>query len=236
MIISHTHRFIFFSNPKTGSESIRKLLGPFQEEEVVPFWEHRDARRFYPHMTPSEARTAFEGHGLDFGNYFKFACIRNPWTRLVSLYEMDQARRGLLSKSRKVATRGLDRVLKRKGDSHFRRWLTIEERDAGAITDRANDVERWLIFGRYTLSEFVKDASGTELVDVVIRLESLRSELEPVLDQVGLEPELASSIPHVNVRAIQDYSSYYDAPSRDWVATRYAEEIDRFGYEFPGHC
>ena len=34
MIISHTHKLIFFSNPKTGSESIRMKLEAINEETI----------------------------------------------------------------------------------------------------------------------------------------------------------------------------------------------------------
>ena len=37
MIICHSRRFIFFSNPKTGSETMRALLAPFAEEPVVAY-------------------------------------------------------------------------------------------------------------------------------------------------------------------------------------------------------
>ena len=35
MIISHRYKFVYFSIPKTGSESCRKMLYPFLDEKVV---------------------------------------------------------------------------------------------------------------------------------------------------------------------------------------------------------
>ena len=98
MIISHSLKFIFFSNPKTGSESIRALLAPYQEEDVRPYWQHEDLNTFYPHMTPDEAKQAFVSRGLPFHDYFRFSFTRNPWARLVSLFEMDRSRGRITSR------------------------------------------------------------------------------------------------------------------------------------------
>lgn len=70
MNISHKHKCIFFHVPKTGGSSI----------EALPMW---DA------WTGHFPRAAELGQSLgpaQWENYFKFAFVRNPWDRLVSLY------------------------------------------------------------------------------------------------------------------------------------------------------
>jgi len=105
MIVSHTYKFIFFSNPKTGSESVRAMLAPFQEVEVVPFVRQGSERVFYPHMRPVEARSIFEERGWTFEEYVKLVFVRNPWARLVSLYEMIGSHEGWLGRMKRAADR-----------------------------------------------------------------------------------------------------------------------------------
>ncbi len=54
MRISHRHRFVFFSNPKTGSESVRSLLDPYSDICGVPMWEMTAENPFYSHISPRE--------------------------------------------------------------------------------------------------------------------------------------------------------------------------------------
>jgi hypothetical protein len=75
-------RFVFFSNPRTGSESIREALNPYSDifsRPADPLWDD--------HRTPDELAVIFENRGLSLASYFKFCFVRNPWERLVSYYQ-----------------------------------------------------------------------------------------------------------------------------------------------------
>ena len=160
MIVSHKHRFIFFSNPKTGSESVRSLLEGFQEVEVIPFRIHKSESVFYPHMSPLEAKKAFRERGWDFNDYFKFVFTRNPYARLPSIYEMIKRSRDskteLGLKRRVMLT--LSRPKPYKGKLEFKYWLeTIETSAKGG---GGLDSDRWRKYGTYTLNSYVSDKIG----------------------------------------------------------------------------
>jgi hypothetical protein len=70
---------IFVEVPKTGSTSIRAIVG----EPPKP---HQNIWQIFNSVSPDK-----------FGNYFKFGFVRNPWDRAVSLYERKE---GLTPKSR----------------------------------------------------------------------------------------------------------------------------------------
>ncbi|MEM7081129.1 MAG: sulfotransferase family 2 domain-containing protein [Pseudomonadota bacterium] len=92
MIVSHTHRFIFFAVPRTATHSVRAVLAPhlgdddWQQERLdsahrLPIPElagaghgHLGVRAIKPHL-PEEV----------FQHYYKFALVRHPYDRFVSV-------------------------------------------------------------------------------------------------------------------------------------------------------
>jgi len=89
MIISHSKKFIYFKGPKVAGTSVEIYFenrcnpsvdvigyrGPNPKPEGCEWWNH---------MVPSQIKSKVDQNVWD--NYFKFACIRNPWDRLVSYY------------------------------------------------------------------------------------------------------------------------------------------------------
>jgi hypothetical protein len=191
-------------------------------------WKMDDANRFFSHMRPLEARTEFERLGWDYDAYFKFAFVRNPWTRLASLYQMIHARgRGRLASLRKRlarVTRG------HPSPAGFRRWVrTIQVEGSGG---GGPENQRWQVYGTYTARAYLGDDEGNELVDRVIRLEDIDRELPGLLAKLGVPVEPRVAIPRVNVGGRGSYRLYYDPPTVELVARMYSEDIERFGYSF----
>lgn len=230
MRISHRHRFIFFSNPKTGSESIRALLDPYSDVVGVPYRKRTPENPFYSHIRPVEVRELFEERGWNFEAYYRFTFVRNPWARLVSLYEMvfsTSAPRLLAWPPARTIREALGAHPSPAG---FRRWLkgtTPEGIGGGGTVNR-----RWQRYGTYTLREFAGDEAGTLLVDQVIRLEDVDWALEPALARVGIPTPEQLKAPRVNARSHAHYATYYDDRSAALVAARYADEIASYDYRF----
>ena len=231
MRISHRHRFIFFSNPKTGSESVRKLLDPFSDIAGVPYWERTPEQPFYSHIRPIEVRALFEERGWDYSNYFKFTFVRNPWARLVSLYEMIHASRSSGSKLLGRARSSLLQLTRgHPTTAGFQRWVrTIKTTGSGA-GGPAN--QRWQQYGSYTLRAYAGDENGVLLVDDVVRLEDARSRIPGILEKIGLPAGAQADLPRVNVRRHSPYWTYYDAATTDLVGELYADDIATYNYRF----
>jgi hypothetical protein len=213
MIICHSRRFIFFSNPKTGSESMRALLAPWSEERVLPYRERTAQTPFYPHMSPAEVEWTFDGLGLPFRAYTRFTVVRNPYPRLVSLYRMIGQVDGLWRLRRRL---GL-------GQPDFADWLRGTRPAGSGGGGRAH--QRWRRYAAWSAQDWCGDR-----VDHVLRLEHLDADLPPVLQSLGIAP---GRVPHLNSRADEDWAGYYDAGSIALVARRYAYDLDRFGYQAP---
>src|SRR5690606_27928408 len=118
MQISHRYKFIFFSFPKTGSESVRELLDPYSDIRGIPYWNISEENPFYSHISPAEVKAIFQKNGWDYDEYFKFTFVRNPWARLVSLYNMIYFTKPADSFYSKLKT-----VLLKPKPPSFRDWL-----------------------------------------------------------------------------------------------------------------
>ncbi len=213
MRISHRHKFVFFSSPKTGSESIRNLLDPLSDVRDVPLAQTTPSFPFYSHIRPVEMRAAFVRFGWRYDDYYRFVFVRNPWTRLVSLY-----RYFLRS----------DFPLK----PAFAEWLKASRTDGtGGVSQ---DSAPWLKYGTYSLEVFAGDGTGRLLVNDVFRLEDM-AEVPDRLRFRGIPLPPDATVPWVNrTKEATSLAEYYTPELIDLVAERYAKEIERFGYSYPG--
>jgi hypothetical protein len=140
--------------------------------------------------------------------------VRNPWARLVSLYEMILR----LEKSP-------DKFVS------FSEWLyTIKIDGTGG---GGEDWQRWRKYGTYSLGNFCRGDSGELLVDKVIRLEDINRDLLPYLKSFNLPNIENFDVPHVNKSIVrQHYTQYYDEKTLLHVDQLYQSDISEFGYKF----
>lgn len=231
MRISHRHRFVFFSNPKTGSESVRALLDPFSDVVGVPYWKITRNNPFYSHISPAEVIALFRQFNWNYEEYYSFTFIRNPWARLVSLYGMIYfGNRGRLARAgQKLRSLAIGTPVHPSIDG-FRMWLRAVRPDGiggGGAAD-----QRWQRYGTYSIRAYAFDAEERQLVKRIVRLEDIDRDLLSVLIAIGLPDATALSIPCVNTRPHTHYTDYYDDAAKNIVASNYSFDIERFGYRF----
>jgi hypothetical protein len=75
--------------------------------------------------------------------------------------------------------------------------------------------------------DFVREG-GTLLADFVGRFENLAADFARVCARLGL----AAVLPRKNISHHGAYAGYYDDWSRGFVAARYRQDIEEFGYNF----
>ena len=207
MIISHTHKFIFFAVPKTGTHAVREVLRTHLSRDD---WEQQMltgnqklpipeiAEIGHGHITVREIRPYLSQE--IWSEYHKFAFIRNPFDRFISVCAFLNRENPAFAKSplawMKEALsrpRFRERVLVRE---QFEQ-LCNEEREIG--------------------------------VDSVGRYESLQESLDAVLGKLSLP---SSPLSVLNSSEHKAYSEYYDEELKGLVQALYSTDIEEFNYAF----
>ncbi len=200
-MISLQKRFLFVHIPKTAGNSIQSSLRDYSEDQLVPLRKEQDGiERFglrnpnyniKKHSTLAEYRDALGN--AQFGNLYKFTCVRNPWDRMVSYY--------------------------------FTPTQSPETWDQKKF--------RKMIFKAVSVADYLRldncEQDPFANVDYIMRFENLADDFRTVCGTLGISPAI---LPQYNRSSRKHYSKYYDDELRELVHTRFAEEIERFGYAF----
>ncbi|WP_440996106.1 sulfotransferase family 2 domain-containing protein [Arhodomonas sp. SL1] len=218
MLISYRHRFLFVHIAKTGGTSIRTALRrhrwgwPYTpvlalasliSQSTHP--KHALGIKFPRHAKAIAAMEMLPRELYD--DLFKFAVVRNPWDLQVSSFHH-------LKREHPQRTAHLDTF------ERFLRAKLDPDRDYDYLLDISQE-RQW---------EYVCDFQGRQIVDYIARYERLSRDFEEICRRIGINPP---SLPHRRRAAERRaYTDYYTAETRALVARHYAEDIERFGYQF----
>jgi hypothetical protein len=210
MRISHKLKLLFLSNPKCGSFSIRILLD--KHIEPIDHTYIKSARRgkteFYNHINAPELISLFCKYKWDWDSYLKITTIRNPFSKMVSLYVYNKPDKNLTPFYRP----GYDEST--AFQVGFKEWLKAFCREDPDM---------------FRISNFCYDKDRNCLVDHILKIETIHDTLPPILKKVGIG---VSRIPHENISRHKPYWEYYDAESRAIVEKYFGEDIKIGNYEF----
>lgn len=211
MPISHKHKCIFVHIPKTGGVSITTALGicgtqidrnrfdnTLNENILFGF----NGKIYYQHLLLREIKKIVERY--IFNSYFKFAFVRNPYSRIVSeyLYRKNINQRFINTTFREFIINYLipnnKKKLKDDKDRHSKPQY-----------------------------KFITDNKGKIEVDFVGRFENIDEDFEMIKKILGLNVDL-----HIlNKSGNQLYEKYYDEETKKIVGRIYQKDFQIFGYD-----
>ena len=200
-IVSDKYRFIFIHIPKTGGTSLAEpryqdgkgaLAGLLGETDYIQAG----------HIRAVGLKERMSEH---WDKYFKFAFVRNPWDRMVSLYHY------FLQDSEKRVSELGRRIAACDGFADF--CSRLEELELDAHFDEQ--------------ISYLIDFQGNFLIDYIGRFETLDRDYASVCTKLALP---VVKLPHYRQSSHQHYLQYYDDQARCVIAERYKNDIAAFNY------
>ena len=222
-LISHRYKFLYFLNPRTASTATSMFLKEIAEGESIPQENILDEGGKI--LVPSKHTRLDQlvKHGLINDEirqtYLKFVTVRNPFDSVVSLWaKLNNDYVALLENKNSWVHKKPDykKRLEASIGLSFPEWVRLQhkERIETGATANAN-------------GPFIRN------MDVTLRFESLQEDFSKVAERLGLPGD--HILPKKNVtqgRSNSDYRQYYDDETREIIATVFAPELEKLGYEF----
>ncbi|GAB3734947.1 hypothetical protein GCM10028862_18360 [Luteimonas pelagia] len=220
--ISLRHRYVYFAVDKVANSSIKNSLFEIEYAPVgkktVTLYDKRSSPLLSPYQLPIELLRDV----LNSGNYFRFAFVRNPYSRLLSCY-LDR----ILTASSKPR-RQLNAFIKRKGgqidDVSFEAFIE-------AICEQSSNAQNshWRVQADDILH-------GEVEFDFIGKFERLWQDMAIVSSRIWgeLRPEMANKDVNKSPRATNaggKLREFYTPELAARVAERFAADFDAFGYE-----
>jgi len=220
MLISYSHRFIFFHVTKAAGTSLREALKPYTQElekfkinrpptmlgdKPNPLYEMWEASLW--HAKARDVKQ--ELPEAVYHNFYKFAFVRNPWDWQVSYYHF---------------------IL--QGKSHIRHQLVQSMSGFEEYLEWVIQTKNPFPKGATKLQkEIVSDANGQLLVDFIGRYETLMQDFNHICQVLNLQ----TALPHLNRSQHHNYQSFYSKRTKEMVEEHFKEDIELFGYTFDGY-
>jgi len=150
---------------------------------------------------------------------FKFAFVRNPYSRLVSCYENKIKKTPLNNLEFKEGVRRHFLSYGITKNTTFKDFVKI----VSHIPDKVSDTH---FRSQYTL---ITDEEGRLIPDFIGKFENLNQDYKKVCEIMGIEnpPKLS----HINkTKKKKNYKEYYDKETKKLVQERYKKDFEMFKY------
>jgi hypothetical protein len=215
-MISHSKKCIFVEVPRTGSTSVRNLIGMSAtphlniwqiRSQMCGQWSHE--QRFLPRLYSAFNLLRSEAKRIEAGErrfyaYYKFGFVRNPWDRVVSLYFRPQR----------------ESLRERMSFEDFVMSIKYSSATCYHPVPHRNQLD-WFV-----------NPDGEVLVDFIGRFERIEEDWSKIAAQLGLQ---GLRLPHKNQKlgSRKHYSEMYTRPEMiEAVREVFRVDIEAFNYEF----
>jgi hypothetical protein len=202
-VIDHQLKAIYLSIPKNANTSIKSAL--------LTMSNTGDPQNPHANDTPFESIELNTVRSQKYAKYFRFTFVRNPWDRLLSAWADKCGAESNVDLSRFGMPKGVP-------FAHF-----VDA--ACELNDLYTDV--------HLRSQVdILHIRGACLPDFIGRFENLKQDWERVLLALKLSKDRRVELPQMQRSAHEGYRKMYNQQMAQKVATRYARDIEFFGYSF----
>jgi hypothetical protein len=221
MIISHKNKFIFIHVPKTGGTSIVRALYPFLDVEndiiIGGHPDHEDGKdhikqskgELHKHSTALEIKDAVGKETWD--EYFIFAFVRNPFSRVVSMYEW----------WKQTVWKGESKKKKEISNMSYEEFTSSEYIGYSSLD---------FLTSKRT-KKFHSEYSRTMQVDYIGRQEDMWRDFAYICGILNL-PKITLEKHNVSKNKAPTYQEYYNSRSISNIQRLFREDLQEFNYHF----
>ena len=207
MRISLRYKFIFLSNPKTGSESLRKMLIPYSDIRSKQY----SKEKYYHHSHVKKLLIDLEKDNYDYTKFFIFGFIRNPWDRAVSMYfysRPDKNYKAFWCKDYEKESMFLH---------NFNEWIYHHKVNNKKIFD--------------PIEYFYSDNNGNIIPNKIYKMEEMEDSIKDLNKRLNIK---IKNIIHINKSFVnrKHYSFYFNKESYYYIKDFAKKDIDYGNYKF----
>ena len=235
-MISLKHKFLFIHPPKTGGTSVEAVLLKYCEfvgenpnrplTEHFQIWKGRTTK----HWNPRHYSNNWDTRG-----FFKFACVRNPWSRYLSQFFMINKEAWTRDTFYEFVSQCTNNFVRAKFS--FR----DDKRKPHAIGNPSKPKLSWTRPQDGIVFDFnsqykklgIGDARPGEEMDHFIYFNKLQEGFDKACDEIGIPRE---TLPHKNKGKYREdnkhYTEYYDDELIEMIRENYKDDIDYFGFKY----
>lgn len=196
MIISHKYKFIFIAIPKSASQYIRKIIRPYlgsKDQETCKLFDNIQSKQ-YPNLKGVGHKSAQQikkevGEKI-WNSYFKFAFIRDPYERIISIFSF---------KKRKE----IDELKEKKKENTIN---AIYNQNPFTKTFYHTRIQS---FFKKTQSYWIFDDNNNLMIDFIGSMNNLHNDLRFIFKKVGLPEYIEKPIINKSIQ-IDNYNKYYN--------------------------
>jgi len=232
-MISYDKKCIFVHIPKTGGTSIERVIWKKISAQLLFGSPNRYHTGGLQHLKARFIKTEV---GEDvFNSFFKFAFVRNPWSKALSQYFYT------------IQTRDdLRRILRLPKNASFEDYVKSLEK-VSFEQNRLVSIEKVMMkipklnqpyLTRLHIQwdkqfDFLFDENGNKMVDFIGKFENLQNDFNHISEQLNLNVRTLPHVTHGVVKSKQQhFTQYYNGTTKAIIANLYKKDIEAFGYEF----
>lgn len=241
---SHKYRLVFFHLPKCAGVSVRRAIGIDKKSHNFPFTNVSTALAIDVRAQTDDTI---------YNDYHKFSIVRNPYERMVSLYNFRKQGNDLydyvnltaspvgpdgrewsfnewiLSPEMKGTDRyGQDRMLSM---SYFNACWYFKESQRGYLG--RNYLRTHLEFLNQVDVLSNPFTGGRLMTDTILRQENLEEEWNEMFKKLGYEaPSIKKHNTSKHTTKKTHYSHYYNDESYEFITKLFSKDLNFFGYKF----